>query len=557
MPRNINSDLHCHPSLKAFHSGNKHGNIWKNYPENKRALKKLSRLIKKDIRDIARSSQTNLERCIEGDTNLIFASIYPFERPFLAANPRRPFRMAFAVSLPKRKYKYLGEAVLGIPADKMQEKIDEAERGDPVNYFEEYLQEVEHFVSPENKHTDNPRYSALTFEVATNFEDVNHVISLEEPGVVGVLTVEGIHAFGNYDFQRPFQLPYNHQDLHPNKLKALKESILENLTFVKQQTDKRKVPLFVSLCHHFNNLIAGHARSLSGKSTLLDLKILKLNKPGMRYLFNQEPGLDLGLSSAGIEIVHKLLEKGPGQGRRILIDTKHMSVDTRREFYHLLQEQYQGDPVPIIHSHGAVNGWKTLAEASNYEGSTSLDQNRFFSRWNINLCDEDIEVTFKSRGLIGIIMHEDRMPGRKFGKQMKKARRNPQKCKDLCMQLFWSNIFHVAKVQLEMMQRTPSLQDRSNWDGISIGSDYDGILNPFDNYADVSKYPNLRQDMKSYLLNGKPILHVSTEVQMTQTEVDQVINGFSVAEILNKVFLSNNLDFLKEFYHDDYLSASG
>ena len=67
---------------------------------------------------------------------------------------------------------------------------------------------------------------------------------------------------------------------------------------------------FVTFCHHFNNLLAGHARSFSAKSDLF----LGLHKPGMRHLFNQEPGLNRGFSSLGREVLELFLDRKKAGG---------------------------------------------------------------------------------------------------------------------------------------------------------------------------------------------------------------------------------------------------
>ena len=78
---------------------------------------------------------------------------------------------------------------------------------------------------------------------------------------MGILTVEGAHAFGDYAFPYPFSKPF--RDIGVKNQKIITQSVIANIEKVKQQTDKRLIPFFVTFSHHFNNLLAGHATSLS------------------------------------------------------------------------------------------------------------------------------------------------------------------------------------------------------------------------------------------------------------------------------------------------------
>ena len=54
-------------------------------------------------------------------------------------------------------------------------------------------------------------------------------------------------------------------------------------------------------------------------------------KPPVNALLNQNRGMDKGLTELGRHVLRELLSRE--NGKRIIIDTKHMSVQSRKEYY--------------------------------------------------------------------------------------------------------------------------------------------------------------------------------------------------------------------------------
>ena len=535
----INSDLHCHPSLKGFSSNSQTCDMWTRYPPSD-AINELNKQIRKAIKTIARGSQTNLKACVEGQSRLLFVSVYPFERPFMQVVPQRPFRFLFSFLLPSNKYSTLGEAVLGIPRDEIQRRIDEACSDKGVDYFAEYLEELDYLMKPKNHQTSDPQYQDYRFHMARNFDEYQTLIQ-DPKNLVGILSVEGAHTFGNYPFAYAFDLPF--EDLSSDKQQLVEHSFMENIQTLKNPPKDYPVPFFVTFSHHFNNLLAGQAPSLSDRSVLF--KFLRtFYSPGIRHLFNQKPNLEHGFSPLGKKVVHKLLSKE--NGPRILIDTKHMSALARQQYYQMLAEE--DETIPIIHSHGAVNGWSTLQEALKHPSTMETDRHSFFSRWSINLTDEDIRETFRSDGLVGMCLHEGRMPGYRFKDIKKDLSKDAEGIRDLYLKLFWSNIFHLARVHAAFISENSI--NRSNWEGITIGSDYDGIVDPFDPFDDIASYPDLRNAMVEYLAQGKEILKVENEVPMADDEIRSIMNDHTATQITEKLFYSNAHEFLARHFRE-------
>ncbi|MEM7382538.1 MAG: hypothetical protein AAF361_15285 [Bacteroidota bacterium] len=327
---------------------------------------------------------------------------------------------------------------------------------------------------------------------------------------------------------------------------------------MKTEEDGKWAPFFVTFCHHFNNLLAGHARSLSDKSPLA----LGLNKPGMRHLFKQEVGMNLGFTSLGREVLDLFLDRQ--KGRRILIDTKHMSVAARKEFYQIirLKREIENDPIPIIHSHGAINGWLTLDQAQKKEETNKLDKDQFFSRWQINLTNEDILETYESEGIIGVILHEGRMPGNGFKKAAKKLKKKRDKAKvgsekrtrlenelkEMYLKLIWSNIFHIVKVIWDNKRE-------NGWKMIALGSDYDGLVDPLDSFQKANTFSEMKIDMINYLKSGKEIFFSQNgeAVAIPSTEIAELQFGQTPEQILEGVLLGNTDRFLAKYFTKEYL----
>ncbi|MFN2396624.1 MAG: hypothetical protein ABR597_13160, partial [Bacteroidales bacterium] len=86
---------------------------------------------------------------------------------------------------------------------------------------------------------------------------------------------------------------------------------------------------FITLCHHFVNLLAGHAKSFASGTSIM---------PGMDDLLDQRSGKNEGFSKLGRDVMELLLSKS--NGRRVLTDVKHMSVNARTEFFKMLDKKY-------------------------------------------------------------------------------------------------------------------------------------------------------------------------------------------------------------------------
>src|SRR5690606_23504785 len=140
--------------------------------------------------------------------------------------------------------------------------------------------------------------------------------------------------------------------MDPGDVRAPTQQILDRIDQLKQWPH----PIFfVTIAHHFDNGICGHAHSIPDAG---------------RLVMNQEPRMHEGFEEEddiGRRVVRALLDLDtslePQGGRRILIDCKHMSPQTRRQYYAEFVTPYNakaadnGWPViPVFFSHAAYSG---------------------------------------------------------------------------------------------------------------------------------------------------------------------------------------------------------
>ncbi|MCB0628351.1 MAG: hypothetical protein KDD15_01420 [Lewinella sp.] len=560
------SDLHVHCGLKGYASEGYPGfedfTIWDYYPIKEAELKKLNFMLREAIKDTAKDSQAHLDHCVESQLCAPFLAIYPVERQMFALDPQKPFKNIFKLLLRGKQHAYLGAAVAGFPLERVQ-KIQARVKGtrdEGVDYYREFRKERDYLLR--QTATSSKKYPDLKFRIASNYEEFTRYLA-DKKTICGLFTVEGTHSFGHYLFNSTFKKEF--EDLDPTEREVLETSFIRNITEVKTENHSRETPFFVTFCHHYNNLLAGHARSFSDKSSFLP----GINKPGMRHLFNQEPGRNRGFTSLGLQVLDLLLDRT--KGRRILIDTKHMSVATRKTFYQIIKQKrtQENDHIPIIHSHAAVSGWLSLDEAAQYEETTKLDKKQFFSRWQINLTNEDILEIFDSDGIIGMVLHEGRIPGGGFKKAVAKLKKKLRKTvvgsirhmqldrelKDMYLKLVWSNIFHIIKVVQE--ERYTTGTPANAWKMIALGSDYDGLVDPMDTFPGVNDFMDLKQELIDYLKAGKEVFFSDNGIArpLRSEEIKALLFGRSPEEITADIFYRNTDRFLYRFFTDAYLSV--
>ncbi len=227
----------------------------------------------------------------------------------------------------------------------------------------------------------------------------------------------------------------------------------------------------MGLTHHFYNEICGHAKSLTSLS---------------KISADQSEGLDTGFTILGKKVLKKLLDKT--NGKRILIDIKHMSVQSRNEYYEMLKKDYVNENIPLIVSHGAVNGFRSSRER------VIDNQNTYgkFQEEDINFFDDEIIKVAVSGGIFGIQLDERRVGSKS---EIKKTKGNMNR-RDMLFyksRLIWNQIQHIAEIL--------DKQNLYGWGIQSIGSDFDGMINPLNGYWTAEQMYLLESNLEKHAFN--------------------------------------------------------
>ncbi|NNK72273.1 MAG: hypothetical protein HKO94_03680, partial [Flavobacteriaceae bacterium] len=392
-------------------------------------------------------------------------------------------------------------------------------------------------------------------KLINNFTELENLANNE---IGGIITIEGAHALAKYNKDDLFES--RNIDALDNAAKAaLKGSFINNIQKIK---DLDYPPFFITFSHHFNNLLSGHSKSFKDARN----KIL----PGFSNVFDQRKGLNDGFTEFGKDLIRDhLLAKTNGK-RRILIDTKHMSLKCRDEYFQIVKNH--PDNIPIICSHTAINGISNRAEAARRKDTNKLDHRSYVSRWDINITDEDITDIFDTDGIIGICMHDGRMPGGKFNKLVKQQSNqgNSVRVQRLHTQMFLTNVFHVVRINLEHIEKLNNgnpnpIDPKEAWKTVCLGTDFDGIIDPFDHFNTSATLSRFKARCKDAIrFNFSPIderkrariryVGEYNSKPMGKREFEKLLMGYNPEEIVDMVFYDNLSDFCQKYFNDAYLS---
>ncbi|WP_296704263.1 hypothetical protein [Algoriphagus sp.] len=461
-------------------------------------------------------SQADLVKVWNGNVRLTFNSLYPLERQFVKGFKPTPgkdkwyrFLIAFATShkLPLRDF--IQTAYMRIP----DESVDYFQSSG-YDYWDSLNRELEFVLSDSgNRIGKNKIFTPGLFRrilesekrrgkyvgEELNVKDAKYLVpkdpmelnqSLEKDDeITMVVTIEGAHALGTD-----------------------RASIAEISRRVKHVKNEWPVPIFfITFAHHFDNKLCGHAHSIPDMGKLL---------------LDQTTAMNEGFNPNGERIIRELLglnknlERDPDLGYRILIDVKHMSAKSRKEYYDKIVNECfaKGDVIPVIGSHCGYSGRKSLEEHIKLQDSERDDYCELcgdesklskkaikelienqpmgkFNSWNINLCDEDIQMIVKTEGLFGLSF-DQRILGIKSTD--KKTSRNG-------IQLIWDNINAIIE---SAYKNLPEEDAHKVWKCLTIGTDFEGLIDPPNPYPSVLEFGvfagNLIFEIEQARKNGKP-----------------------------------------------------
>ena len=353
----------------------------------------------------------------------------------------------------------------------IREYFEIKEENSPIDYFNELCGQYD-YVRKQTNHNN----VGFDFKLVSNFDEYKKVIDQSSDTIAGILTVEGMHSLVRYDsYSDLTNIPVSSVSKRESSayIDFLKQ-YTENISKIKKWNRGKHCPLFITITHHFWNLLCGHARSYEG---------------AMRtFAVNQNFGLNECITNLGKDVLKLLFSRE--NGRRILPDIKHMSSRARRDLYTFLDKNYleNEDTIPVICSHAAVNGLQNLSDDQRIDNINKIE-GYYFNTWSINLYDEDIRYIHKSGGLIGIILFPERLAGSVARQRFIDFQNDPDKKRDEAIKLFMAHIFHVIRV----------CYSKDAWDLITIGSDFDGMISAFSEYQELSDFSTLSTHIFQFL----------------------------------------------------------
>lgn len=272
--------------------------------------------------------------------------------------------------------------------------------------------------------------------------------------------------------------------------------------------------------------MCGHAHSLPDIAT---------------YLLDQSERMNGGFTSEGRLMLRKFLsldennDPKPEDGYRILIDVKHMSALSRKQFYDEVVRPClaKGDVIPVIASHCGYTGDADLEDLIARQDQEKDDYfpTPGFNGWNINVCDEDIKLIFETEGLFGLSF-DQRIVGVPSSQKKEGGR-------DSIIAL-WENVKAVVRVIYE--DDTISNNKKSDvWKRITLGSDFEGFIDPVNAYPTAIEYQPFKEDLIAIMeeerqQNGGQLLGLQS--------VDDVRN------VVENLCFSNAKDFVLKWYPD-------
>ena len=474
-------DLHCHPSTKPFGKSFKRSpiginprdhseenSIW--YNDSPNAVERLLQT----WAQIVKFRQADLSSLAWGNCRVVVASLYPIERGF--------FKNKFGVGVISD---LVGSFVSGVS----KRRVNHVQN--LRFYFDDLMLEYNYYEQLHDTYV-NINTTLYKYKLVHSFQEVlDHQKQNEDDAqtIFIIMSIEGLHCL-IADIDQP----------------ADEQIILENLRKVKRW---EYAPFFVTIAHHFDNQICGHAKSLYGQ---------------VAKHTDQRAGLNKNINPIGLKIIDELLD--PTIGRRIYVDVKHMSIKSRLQYYNLLETKYKKQDIPVIVSHGALMG-RTLDGKIN---KITPDLGKTFFAKDINFFDEEIITIAKSGGLFGFQLDERRLAS----KEKMKSLKHPiflHKIRHVRAELLWNQIQYIA--ELLNHNRLPA------WNIMAIGSDFDGIISPINGFLTAEDLNTLMEYIERYAYNymngrGKTILSRRNQIK--------------AAEIVQRIFSTNATAFLTKWY---------
>ncbi len=484
------TDVHIHSALKPFNSRHVNDyNIWEQIDHNCKG--KMAKLFVNGSKEVPRTSQCHFEGLLEGNVQLGYLSLTPLEKGMMDARLLNE----------KKKGITTMACVSGVENDSITEKEQ------IINYYEDLVQNIE-FVRDAELQPYYRGRKAYTYEVARSGKHLKEIMA-DPSKIAVVLNIEGGHSLGHSIDNEDVSHTLSYEQFYMANLdrikgiKPLRDCAPDMLDYPV---------LSMNINHFFWNGLGGHARTFSGLQT---------------FVFGGNKGVGEPLTPLGEKVIKRMLDRS--EGRRILVDVKHMSLPARQWYYNYLEElRQEGDTVGIISSHSTVAGIPMNSKEYQAKDKKGKNKDAYLNLWTISLCDEDVREIHKSHGIIGIMLDKYRLVGEEGKKLLKDVIPGSAQSRKLYAKIMWANIFECIE----------AVDEKSAWDIVAIGSDFDGMIVPFDAYPRSNEMPKLAEDLLNFLKNPEPIFDL-----FTVEEIERLMFGYSPEEILQKLMFENGYNF--------------
>jgi len=473
--RNDYVDFHCHSAMKPFGKSFNYKRVGKNNPNRARSSSiwkynppsLVDKLVNYVIH-LTKFSQANFTSLAKGGVHIVCVSLYPIEKGF--------FRN-------KIKSEFIKDIASNFATGVGKKRVDTIQSLN--NYFKDLEQEYDFYKQLDGEVVKLPE-GKFRYKLVSSYSEIKIAKESTKDNIETIcvlLSIEGMHVL------------HSNIELAPNK-----SQLLANLIKLKSWNHP---PFFVAIAHHFWNHFCGHAESFT--------KFVKKK-------VDQSEGLDTGFTSLGIELVHALLSNQ--NGKRILIDLKHMSVASRKDFYALIDTNPIYENLPLVVSHGAANGLHTFTDKTQKGSAVATKLNPV----DINFFNEEIIRIAKSNGIFGLQLDERRIVNKKTLIATKHSVKR-SKIMHYRSELLWNQIQHV----LEILDN----EQLFAWDCIALGTDFDGIIDPLNSFWTAEELPFLADFLERHAFN-----------YMKDNNLKLAANKIAADAIIDRIMSSNGMQFI-------------
>lgn len=508
------ADLHCHPTLYNFNRMRNSAlerdperfHPWTVPPSDLRAMARGVRA--------AGYSQCDVAKLVASRTRVVFASSTPIERGFFELHgedgrEHHPFagellRLLTGHTLLRAGTRLVASRSAHAAAGELTRILKN--RG-PLRVLLQKLflkygvERIRFMMSPDYDYWQE-FLAEYDFWRARDGVEASAEVELPAPGAPGAIhrqNVRGryhlVRSLSHYDeiLETPHDVAFlvtieggHVLSVGPDGRRLPADTILERIAYLKSLPHP---VVFLTLAHHFDNGICGHAHSIPDLARLVMDQTPRMNTG----LERQD---DLGLRVARALLAVDAQSRDTGEGR-VLIDFKHLSAQSRKELYAELytpfNARHEATPerplLPVIFSHAAYAGRRTLDELieSAPREHDHFHAGRFYA-WNINLCDEDVRMVHASHGLIGLCF-EQRICG--VGPRHEVP-------PEMWSALVRDQLFGLVDAVI-LDQRLSPESRITMWDRICLGTDYDGMIDPLKRYPTALDFDRFAEDLRAEL----------------------------------------------------------